>query len=81
MLFLRGADLRVDEQDDFFGQSPMPRLSPAADLGTPARPSTAPFFPLIVGAVVVALALIGFVGYRMFLAGPRIDFPDQLMGM
>ena len=37
--------------------------------------------PLVIGAIVLVIALVGFFGYRMYFGGGAIELPDELMGL
>jgi hypothetical protein len=37
--------------------------------------------PLVIGAIVLVIALVGFFGYRMYFGGGAIEMPDELIGL
>ena len=45
------------------------------------RASSSSTQPLVIGAIVLVIALVGFFGYRMYFGGSAIELPDKLMGL
>ena len=45
------------------------------------KATSSPTQPIVIGAIVIAIAVAGFFGYRMYFGGGSIELPDQLMGL
>ena len=48
---------------------------------TTVKASSSSTQPLVLGAIVLVIALVGFFGYRMYFGSSAIELPDELQGL